>query len=385
MIGILRLPYIDKNLDEASGLNKPIISDAANTSPQEQSPDSIQRQDAEPTHPDPQEGGESDQNIDLRPSTETKDTLSISFAGDTMAAGRIAPVLQEHGYMYPWKEAKPFLEETDLAMVNLETAVSTNDGEPAEKEFAFLSHPDLLKGASWAGVDLVSLANNHALDYGEAAFLDTLQHLEEHDLDYVGGGVNAAEAYQRKDKIVNGKKISFLGFSRVLPSISWYAGENKPGLASGYQEEEVYKRIAEASEEADIVVVYMHWGKEMTDEPQEKDKQMAYRMIDAGADAVIGAHPHVLQGMEFYKGKLIAYSLGNFIFTMSHNELGRQTAILQWSIDSTGKQRAKMIPMVIEFGTVRKADEETSKKILERLTRLSKSGHWDGDVFEARE
>lgn len=284
--------------------------------------------------------------------------------------------------MYPWEEAKPFLSETDLAMVNLETAVSLKDGEPAEKQFAFLSHPDLLKGANWAGIDLVSLANNHALDYGPAAFLDTLSHLKQYDIAYVGGGANHAEAYQRQDFVIKEQTIGFLGFSKVLPSVSWYAAENRPGLASGYQEEEVYKRIAEAAEETDLTIVYIHWGKEMADEPEPRDREMAYKMIDAGADVVIGAHPHVLQGLEYYKGKLIAYSLGNFIFTMSRHELGRQTGVLQLTIDPDGQQSARLIPMVIEHGAVKLADEETGASILERMKRLSKGGKWAGQQFQ---
>ncbi|MGO4886238.1 CapA family protein [Anaerobacillus sp. MEB173] len=301
--------------------------------------------------------------------------ITFSFAGDTMAAGKVAPYIEEYGYQYSWEQAKPYLEESDIAMVNLETAVSEK-GVASNKSYAFQSHPNLIKGMKWAGVDLVTVANNHSLDYGIEAFTDTLHHLTEEGIVYVGGGMNEAEAYRAKQVTVRGKTISFLGFSSVLPAVSWYAGENQPGLASGYQVERVYDVASQAVHASDITIVYMHWGEELADYPRTSDREMAHTLIDLGVDLVIGAHPHVLQGLEYYNGKLIAYSLGNFIFTTSSVETARQSAVLQVAIDEEGAQSAKVYPMTIDQGAVWQADEQETKVIMQRLSSLSEGGTW---------
>ncbi|WP_088104176.1 CapA family protein [Halalkalibacter urbisdiaboli] len=306
---------------------------------------------------------------------EPEPPITFSFAGDTMAAGNVAPILEEKGYQFPWEQARPYLEESDIAMVNLETAVSLR-GEPTNKTYAFRSHPDLIKGMKWAGVNMVTVANNHSLDFGTESFEDTLNTLTEHDITYVGGGFNEEEAYQSKQMTIRGKTVSFLGFSRVLPSVSWYARKEQPGLASGYQDERVYELATQAVENSDITVVYMHWGKELADTPETADREMARQLIDLGVDMVIGSHPHVLQGLEYYKGKLIAYSLGNFIFTNSHQELARQSVVLQVAINEDGKQTAKVYPMKIDMGAVWTADNQESENIMKRLSSLSKGGEW---------
>ncbi|GAB7388749.1 hypothetical protein BSNK01_25870 [Bacillaceae bacterium] len=304
--------------------------------------------------------------------------ITFSFAGDTMAAGKVAPILTTKGYQYPWKAAKPLLETSDIAMVNLETSVSFR-GAPEEKEYVYRSHPDLLRGAKWAGVDIVTVANNHSLDYGRTAFTDTLGFLQDFAIAYVGGGRNEQEAYARKEMTVRGEKISFLAFSRVLPSFSWYPGKERAGLASGYQKERVYALVSEAAAAADITVVYMHWGEELADHPDPEEREMARRLIDLGADLVIGSHPHVWQGLEWYKGKLIAYSLGNFIFTTSFHEMARRTGVLQVAIDEDGKQSARLIPLKIDQGAVWQPAEAERNEIIERVASLSVGGKWGQD------
>ncbi|GAA0371213.1 CapA family protein [Bacillus horti] len=383
VIGIINLEKIQQAQQTISSEQKDLSSEEEqNDSHNGDSIDVNDELESESGHEEPNvSDGENEQETDPIEEVKGQGSITLAFAGDTMAAGKVAPILADRGYMYPWEQAKPYFTEADLAMVNLETAVSTKGHEAEDKTFAFNSHPDLLKGASWAGIDLVTLANNHALDYGKNAFLDTLHYLHDHSLEYVGGGKNEAEAFARVDKVVEGKTIGFLGYSRVLPAVSWYAGVDTPGLASGYQEERVLEHIAKAAEETDLTIVYMHWGKELADEPEEKDRELARKMIEAGADIVIGSHPHVLQGLEYYKGKLIAYSLGNFIFTMSHNELGRQSAILQVNISEDGQQSARLIPMKIEHGAVWDADDETYKEIMQRMARLSHGGHWHDNQF----
>ncbi|WP_202077403.1 CapA family protein [Caldalkalibacillus salinus] len=315
--------------------------------------------------------------------TASDTVLRLAFAGDTMGAGKVAPILEEQGYMYPFEEARPYFEESDLAMVNLETAMSDR-GDAEDKAYAFRTHPDFVKGLDWAGIDLVSVANNHSLDYGVVAFLDTLDELQQHEIGYVGGGVNAEEAYREQTYEVNGQTVAFLGFSRVLPDVSWYAREDQPGLASGYQEERIYQGIRQASASADLTVVYIHWGNEMELEASDDQRRIAHQMVEEGADVVIGAHPHVLQELEWHQGKLIAYSLGNFVFTMSHEDIGRQTAILQLEIDAEGGQKATVSPFRIRHGAVWEAKGEEREEILRRLQTISTTGEWQDHVFYPR-
>lgn len=311
---------------------------------------------------------------------QKEEPIILTFAGDTMAAGKVAPILEQNGFQYPWENAKAYFENSDLTMINLETPV-TLKGEPENKQYAYQSHPDLIKGAKWAGVDIVSLANNHSLDYGREAFHDTMTNLQKHDITYVGGGLNENEAFSQRAFNIKGKKVSFLAFSRVIPFVSWYANGDQSGIASGYQSDKVYEIVSSIANDTDILIVYMHWGKEMADEPNSEDVKFAYDLIDHGADVIIGAHPHVLQRLEYYKGKLIAYSLGNFIFTMSHHDIARQSAILKVTLESDGTQTAQVKPMRIHNGAVWETEEEESNEILKRLEALSKGIHWKDNGF----
>ncbi|RSK26769.1 CapA family protein [Bacillus sp. HMF5848] len=307
-----------------------------------------------------------------------KEPLTFSFAGDTMAAGKVAAILQQEGYEYPWQQAKNHLVHSDITMLNLETPVTTIC-EPASKKYSYQSHPDLLKGMKFAGVDIVTVANNHALDCGEVGLIETIKHLRKAGILYVGGGEDMVEAYSAREIDVRGQRVSIVGFSRVLPDVSWYAGTRKPGLSSGYQDKIVLEKIQEAAMGSDFTVVYMHWGIELADVPEDKDRQLAHQMIDAGADMIIGSHPHVLQGFEFYKGKLIAYSLGNFIFTMSHQDIARQTGVLNVKVHESGKQEVTFTPMRIQNGAVWITEEEESQAILKRLNSISISGQWNNE------
>ena len=310
----------------------------------------------------------------------SEESITLTFAGDTMASGTVASYLRNNGYQYPWKQVRKELIKSDLTMVNLETPVSER-GEAEHKQYAYRSHPDLIKGMDWAGIDIVTVANNHSLDYGRQAFNDTLNHLNEFNIHYVGGGLNEQQAYQHKVLNIKGKDISFVAFSRVLPSVSWYARDNRSGLASGYQLERMYDVVKKASIHSDLTVVYLHWGKELANEPEPKEKGIAHHLIDLGADLVIGSHPHVLQGFEFYKGKLIAYSLGNFLFTTSYQKVARQSGILHVTIEPDHTQKAKLIPIILAKGTILFPKAEEKEEILKRMEQFSTNGVWKGNGY----
>lgn len=245
-------------------------------------------------------------------------SITVMFGGDVLIWSGVARTLEKSGndaVINPALARK--FRNADIAMVNLEMAISTR-GEPMEeKQFTFRGKPENLSLLKHMGVDAVSIANNHALDYGREAFLDTLQHLTENDIVPVGGGKNLDEASAFHTYEVRGRKVGVLSASRVVPDVSWYAREKTPGILTTYDPAKLNAAITEAKETCDFVVVYIHWGVEGGIMPEAYQQKLAYGYIDAGADAVIGSHPHVLQGFEIYNGKPIAYSLGNFIFTAS--------------------------------------------------------------------
>ncbi|MFZ5644301.1 MAG: CapA family protein [Bacillota bacterium] len=301
---------------------------------------------------------------------EVDQKIIIAMAGDVLLASGVGAGILRNGPDYPWQDTARVLKYADIAIANLECAVSSR-GEPMpDKEYTFRATPDALKGAVNAGVDVFTLANNHVLDYGMTAFLDTMQHLEERGISYSGAGKNEDEAYSPVIINKNEKNIAVFAFSRVIPRTDWIAGKNKPGLASGYNYKLMLEKIKMAEEMADIIIVSIHWGQELDEFPNGEEINLARRIIDAGADVVIGHHPHVLQGVEFYRDKLIAYSLGNFIFTSSSHK-SRQGAILQVTFEDSGEFSARVIPTYISDGTTAILRGVDRKMVLGRMNNLS--------------
>ena len=232
------------------------------------------------------------------------------------------------------------------------------------------------------GLDLVTLANNHALDFGTDALLDTCDTLDQAGIYHVGAGRNLEEACEPVIITEKGENIGFLGASRVIPVGSWNASASKPGMLTTYDPSLLLEQIDHLKETCDYVVVYVHWGIEKKDRPEEYQRSLGKQYIDAGADLVIGSHPHVLQGIEYYKGKPIVYSLGNFIFGSSIPK----TALLaaEWDGETT---RLSLIPGTSSAGYTRMLTDEKGKaEFYDYMTGLSFGAAVDenGRVSEIR-
>jgi poly-gamma-glutamate synthesis protein (capsule biosynthesis protein) len=247
---------------------------------------------------------------------QAADQITLAFAGDILLDGFVGEQIARYGVNFPFAKVAPVLQKADIAFANLETPVSVR-GQAAEKTFAFRSKPAALGGLQLAGIDGVTLANNHILDYGQNAMLDTLVHLDKYKIGHTGAGSNIDQAYKPYIKTVQGKKIAILGASRVLSGPSWYAGKNSPGAASAYTAEPLLGAIKKSAKDNDYTVVYLHWNEEFKDYPEKYARTLAKQMIDSGADIILGAHSHCLMGIEYYKHKPIYYSLGNFVFNKS--------------------------------------------------------------------
>lgn len=297
--------------------------------------------------------------------------LLIHFAGDTIFSGKVEERLEKAGYDAPYKYVQGLFRNDDLSILNLETPV-TAGGEPAEdKTFVFKSPPKAIGPMAQAGVDAVNLANNHVLDQGVSGLQDTMKALRQHHVMYVGAGKNSKEAYAPVYLDRKGIKIALFGFSRVVPEPGWVAGKNKPGVASAYAPEAALNAIKEARKNADLVLVMTHWGKERTTKLEDHQQELAHAFIDAGADLVVGGHPHVMQGLEQYKGKWIAYSTGNFIFTKSKDPKTWETAVFAASCTRAGECELKLIPYLTELGQPVPMSPEDGSRLLKEIESFS--------------
>lgn len=309
-----------------------------------------------------------------------KAAVRLLFAGDVYlsdhvleaydAAGGIDGVLSQ-GYQTE-------IQAADYFVTNEEFPFSTRGTPAPDKQFTFRVHPEKVKLMQEMGIDLVTLANNHALDYGRDAMLDTIDTLDHAGIRHVGAGKNLAEA--RKPAIVelNGRTFAFIGATRVYPEADWAAGTDSAGMFSAYDGgAALAEEVKAAKQQADYVIAYVHWGIEREEMPNEVQKSIAHRLVDAGADLVVGAHPHVLQGIEYYQGVPIAYSLGNFVFGSSIPS----TALLQADVDDEGI-RLRLIPGTSAAGYTRKLDDaEKIAAFYEKMSGLSSGVKIDADGY----
>lgn len=298
------------------------------------------------------------------------DKVTLTFIGDMQFTGTVNDQIKKNGTAYPFAKVTSVLSRADLAVGNLETTLTTG-GTAQSKQFTFRSDPRMAQAMAASGLDAVGLANNHTLDFGLNALYDTIGHVKQAGLLPLGAGKNRTEATQIHYIKKKGKTIALLNYSRVLPSASWMAGEKKPGLASAYDPKIMYDKVKEAKKKADIVVVFIHWGKERITTPETYQTEMGHTLIDAGADLVVGHHSHIMQPVEWYKGKLIAYSLGNFIFTNSRMDRSNQSAILEVSV-SDKRIQAGLIPVRITNGQPRPIEGAEKAEFLRFMDQLSR-------------
>lgn len=237
------------------------------------------------------------------------------------------------------------MNKSTLMVANSEFTVS-NRGNPIKgKTFTFRAKPERLNIYYEMGVDLVTLANNHVYDFGEEAFLDMLDALDEYKIPHIGAGKNIDDAKMPYYFIINGYKFAFVNATRAEKNIlTPGAGENSSGVFRCYDSTGMENLIKEVKEDSDYVITIIHFGKEGYHDLEPEQVRSAKAYIDAGSDAVIGHHAHTLQGIEFYKNKPIVYNLGDFIF----NSLKEETAMFQIKLDEDGNMNYYILPALQE-------------------------------------
>ncbi|MDD3253557.1 MAG: CapA family protein [Lachnospiraceae bacterium] len=303
--------------------------------------------------------------------------VELLFGGDVLLsshvlnayekAGGIAGVLDE-GY-------RQAIGGADFFMVNEEFPFSDRGVQAADKEYTFRLPTEKVSMFQEMGIDGASLANNHALDFGEDALLDSCTTLDGAGILHTGAGANLEAASQPIQIEKQGSRIAILGATRVIPEAGWAAGKNHAGMLAAYDATHLLAKIKALRQTEDYVVVFVHWGIERDEQPQDYQRTLGQQCIDAGADLVIGSHPHVLQGIEYYKGKPIVYSLGNFVFGSTIPK----TMLLQVTLDQ-GTAALRVVPGTSGAGYTRTlTDAVKLQEFYQYLASISFDVHYESD------
>ena len=263
--------------------------------------------------------------------------VTIAFAGDMNFEGATASRLDADPNSV-FGPVSNILSDADLTIANLETAVTKGGGSPVGKQFTFSTGPEALTAIAAAGIDVVSMANNHGMDYGEAGFAESLQVRDETDLPIIGMGANENEAYAPHIAEVNGQRIGVISATQVLDGSfidSWTATSDHAGLASAKRVDKMVETVEATRPKVDTLIVFLHWGTETETCPNEAQTTLTPQLIDAGADIVVGGHQHRVLSAGYSGAAFVGYGLGNFLFR-ANSELGSRSGVLK--VTATGRR-----------------------------------------------
>jgi poly-gamma-glutamate capsule biosynthesis protein CapA/YwtB (metallophosphatase superfamily) len=254
---------------------------------------------------------------------------------------------------YPFERVKPTFAAADLVVANLECPFTTR-GEKLIKNFNFRARPELAGALQSGGIHVVTIANNHLMDYGPDGLLDTVSTLDRIGVAHCGAGRTLAEARKPAIAKCNGITVGFLGYfylgDRNIEPPEVIASDDRPGVAGTYKDLKGMQKmlsedLAALRAHVDVPIVFWHWGREGSSELEDYQVALGHQCIDQGARLVLGSHPHVLQGMERYKGVPLVYSLGNFVFGGNSNPKNKDSAIYRARLDRSGVLTSEAIPV----------------------------------------
>lgn len=300
--------------------------------------------------------------------TEEQKTTTIVFAGDVMLAGTMERYYDAEGVnRILSEELLDEMKNADICMVNNEFAFSTRGTPMEDKQYTFRANPQNVQIMLDMGVDIVSLANNHSLDFGTEALEDTFKTLDDAGILYAGAGDSRERAEELQIIEVNGCKFGFLAATRVIPVSQWNVENRQPGLFATYDDTRLVECVKQAREKCDFLTVYVHWGIEREAYPKEYQTTIAQHCFNAGADLVIGAHPHVLQGIEFMDGKPVFYSLGNYIFSQNI----ARTALVKVEVAEDGEVTYSLIPAYAQNGKTQLCEGTDAEALFDYMNEIS--------------
>ncbi|QPM67738.1 CapA family protein [Atribacter laminatus] len=296
--------------------------------------------------------------------------VRFSAVGDILLDRGIRMIIEKKGQDYPLKGIDLYLLNRDLVLGNLEGPLSER-GEALKKKFIFRGNPSYVAVLEKAGINLVSLANNHIMDYGNLALIDTIDNLKNAGLYPFGAGENQEEALKPVIIYKNGLTLSFFAFlgyplqiEKVDPKSS---GPCQVGL------DEFISALQDIRDQVDFIIVSLHWGLEYESLPHPHQVEIAHQLIDNGVDLIIGHHPHVIQGIEKYRGKYILYSLGNFLFDQ-HGDREKESFIFNCDFKEEGVLFPYIIMFEISKCQTKPASEEKAEKIIAKIHLVSDQG-----------
>ena len=270
-------------------------------------------------------------------------SVTLAFAGDVHFTGRTARLLSDPATAFGPVTA--VLKSADFTALNFETAV-TSRGTPQPKTYHFRTVPGAFTALRDGGVSLVTMANNHVLDYGQTGLADTLAAAKAAGFPYVGIGKNAAAAWAPYVTTVNGRKIAVIGVSQVAElASSWVATDSRPGEANAIDLGRTLAAVRAARRLAPTVIVFMHWGTEGEACPDPGQLSLARQLAAAGASIIIGAHAHMLQGSGWLGHTFVAYGMGNFLWW--ENSYSTATGVLELTLHRHAPLTARFIPAVV--------------------------------------
>ncbi|MDT4919537.1 MAG: hypothetical protein QOI15_439 [Pseudonocardiales bacterium] len=289
------------------------------------------------SRPDPRSPSSDDGTPSTSPSEPQRPpgTFTIAFAGDVHFSGRVRPRLDRDPATV-FAQAKPALDDADLTMVNVETAL-TNGGVEQNKLFTFRAPPlPALTALRDAGIDVATMANNHGADYGTPGLRDSLAAIRTSGFPVIGIGKDARQAFAPYTTTLNGVRVAVFAADQVQDETTlslFSAGPGKPGVANAYSAQ-LISAVKQARRAGYVVVVYLHWGIEYQTCPSADQTSLASRLAQAGASAVVGTHAHVLQGAGWLPdGSYVAYGLGNYLWWMSFGNNQDDNGVLTLSFD----------------------------------------------------
>jgi poly-gamma-glutamate capsule biosynthesis protein CapA/YwtB (metallophosphatase superfamily) len=294
----------------------------------------------------------------------------FAAVGDVMLDRDVKKAALAHNWQWIFAETAPLLRSMDLAFCNLECPI----GSKGKFINMFQAPPEAVEGLVYAGFDVVSLANNHILDYHHEGMLETMEILTENNIAGVGAGSNLEAARQPVILEVQGIRIGFVSYTEMWfvharEPISWQATSDEPGVVPALPEY-IWEDISALRDEADIVIASFHWGKEYASQPAAEQKALARLAVDAGTDLVLGHHPHVLQGIEFYKHGVIAYSLGNFVFDQRLPGT-QESMVLEATLSKQGVLDINLHPASIQNMRPVILEGRSKNYLLNRIAELS--------------
>lgn len=298
-------------------------------------------------------------------------TITVAAVGDMVFDGAVKDLISSSGGDAPLADVSDDLSGADVTIGSLESQLSSRGEADATQTITYQGDPKAIEGLTKAGFDFVSLANDHVMDYGSSALEDSINSLNEAAIGHAGAGMTRTGAWRPATFESNGVRVAYLAFGHVTPP-GYIAGPRKPGMASGKSDlPKIEKAIRDAKASNDYVIVSFHWGEQYVEQPADAEIEKAHAAVDAGADMVLATHPRVIQGVEFYKKRLIAYSLGDFVFDHTLRKTG-ESFILHASLGPDGVTGANARPIYIgdqgKPGIVTGSD---ATAILEQLRTIS--------------